>query len=645
METIIWEREMSNNFIPPEEKRVNKIFLEDSYSVPIYQRSYAWEKDQIEQLINDIYDASDKETYFLGSLIVDEQEKHLFSVIDGQQRLTTLYLIMAYLNKELLKANCLTFEAREESNRVLSVLLNTDFSDDKDFDGDDSYNDEIIAGVKRIQAFFRTKDDNYKNTIIHNFSKVILIRTQVPKNIDLNHYFEIMNTRGEQLELHEIAKGRILSKITSSFDKKIAAQIWDACAHMDEYIQMCFPIDIRYKLFDTNWNNFTCNSFDDIREKYIELEKEKLQKINKDKNIEPIINDNEKSTAYSLFKLIKEDSIQQPSEKNGEEENERFESIVSFPNFLLLVNEALFLNKEGKTTSLDDKDFLDNLKHIWNSADKEEANKSSRDFIYEMLKMKFLFDTYILKREFAKDYKDEGKWSLQRLERISNNGTDKPKYVTTFFEIDEDDNTMQNIRTLQSAFRITYTSPKTMHWISSSLNFLEKHFCSKSIQSKDFLLFLEQYGCQKIQESEFESKRGFEIERIVFTYLDYILYRDNKETYSNFQFQFRTSIEHFHPQNPVEHIDDWSKTEEDRFNYLNNFGNLALITVKANSRFSNLSPNSKIDTYPNTLEQSIKLKLMNELRVEYGNWTKAAVLKHGEEMINLIKSEIKSKLV
>ncbi len=33
-----------------------------------------------------------------------------------------------------------------------------------------------------------------------------LIRVQVPAKIDLNHYFEIMNTRGEQLELHEIAK-------------------------------------------------------------------------------------------------------------------------------------------------------------------------------------------------------------------------------------------------------------------------------------------------------------------------------------------------------------------------------------------------------------------------------------------------------
>ena len=47
------------------------------------------------------------------------------------------------------------------------------------------------------------------------FSTVTIIRTQVPQNIDLNHYFEIMNTRGEQLELHEIVKAKILGAIKS----------------------------------------------------------------------------------------------------------------------------------------------------------------------------------------------------------------------------------------------------------------------------------------------------------------------------------------------------------------------------------------------------------------------------------------------
>ena len=101
---------MSNDYIQPERLFVNEIFLQDFYIVPIYQRSYAWEKEQIEQLINDIYDAKEKDVYFIGSLIVDYQAKHTYSVIDGQQRLTTLYLLMSYLQKSLLKSKCLTFE-------------------------------------------------------------------------------------------------------------------------------------------------------------------------------------------------------------------------------------------------------------------------------------------------------------------------------------------------------------------------------------------------------------------------------------------------------------------------------------------------------------------------------------------------------
>ena len=67
------------------------------YTVPVYQRNYAWRAEQIEQLISDIQDAIDdgEDGYFLGNLIVTERASTItdFEVIDGQQRLTTLYLL------------------------------------------------------------------------------------------------------------------------------------------------------------------------------------------------------------------------------------------------------------------------------------------------------------------------------------------------------------------------------------------------------------------------------------------------------------------------------------------------------------------------------------------------------------------------
>ena len=68
---------------------------------------------------------------------------------------------------------------------------------------------EILEGYQIIDNYFKTKGID-KNELIRKLEKVFLVRVQVPQDIDLNHYFEIMNTRGEQLELHEIAKAKFL---------------------------------------------------------------------------------------------------------------------------------------------------------------------------------------------------------------------------------------------------------------------------------------------------------------------------------------------------------------------------------------------------------------------------------------------------
>lgn len=70
---------------------------------------------------------------------------------------------------------------------------------------------------------------------------------------------------------------------------------------------------------------------------------------------------------------------------------------------------------------------------------------------------------------------------------------------------------------------------------------------------------------------------------------------------------------------------------------LNSFGNLALITVSSNSKFSNLAPQLKVARYPDTIKQSPKLQLMQE----NGNiWNEELVNKHKEEMISLLTKEI-----
>ena len=434
-----------------------------------------------------------------------------------------------------------------------------------------------------------------------------------------------MNTRGEQLELHEIVKAKIIGAIKTGDtiteidkkDKMIAATIWDACAQMDKYIQMCFSIDKRKKLFGkTDWDTFTCENFDEVR----------------------IIFSDEEYTAETKFTLrnilLNPDNGAGKDARKDEEENERFESIITFPNFILQVNEAMNVSETDNDAGLDDKRFIELLKEKWSSKEK------ALDFIYSLLKYRYLFDRYIIKREYVGQYKVEGKWSLQRLEMYKDaKGQRKPSYKATLGvsvtagDGENECDSNKQLRLLQSCLRITYTSPKTMHWIARVISAADENKNGKAI-----IELLERYCCKKVVDSEYQSRTGFGIDRIVFTYLDYILCRDNPTEFKDFQFQFRTSIEHFFPQNPINGENAVDKKNRD------SFGNLALITVSANSKFSNMFPIHKVEQYKDVIVQSPKLMRMKKMLDDNNRvWNDDMVAKHNTEMLTLLKNEIEKR--
>lgn len=97
------------------------LFEKNSYEIPLYQRAFAWDDKEIRQLIEDINDCgSSVSHYYLGSLIVKEKNGKS-EVIDGQQRLTTLYLLLNYLGN-VLPNKSLTYECRDNSNFTLAHL-------------------------------------------------------------------------------------------------------------------------------------------------------------------------------------------------------------------------------------------------------------------------------------------------------------------------------------------------------------------------------------------------------------------------------------------------------------------------------------------------------------------------------------------
>lgn len=78
-----------------EEKIISEIT--GKFTIEAYQGGYRWGKDEVEYLLEDINEIPDGQKYCLQPVVV-KNVNDTYELIDGQQRLTTLYLIMKYLN-------------------------------------------------------------------------------------------------------------------------------------------------------------------------------------------------------------------------------------------------------------------------------------------------------------------------------------------------------------------------------------------------------------------------------------------------------------------------------------------------------------------------------------------------------------------
>lgn len=617
------------------------------YVIPLYQRAYAWEDRQLVQLIEDIQDVDEEASYYIGSLIVSKQSGR-YEVVDGQQRLTSLFLLLNCLGVKVKPT--LTFACRERSNYTLRNIKELLLEEQSKLDMD-----RIEAGIQRgvkILCHEIGKADFDRRTFLKKLSKVIVYRIEVPENTDLNRYFEIMNTRGEQLEQHDILKAELMSYLSDEAEKELFAKIWDACSDMTGYVQMHFVgknNSVRETFFGGTWNELPSQNLQEYKKHMKEVENEESGCCIKD--------------------IIKEDFYIEDDEGYVDRETRvRFESVIEYPYFLLHTLKVFVAlkgikheNKDLKITDelLDDKKLIDAFNRVvFHGVYEvgrigEHKEKFAREFIICLLRTRYLFDKYIIKREYAND-STEGEWSLKSLHVSGQQSKKKPYYKNTEFvrsgewTSTNDRRTKTNIM-IQSALRVSYTSLKVMHWITKLLVWLSEEDC-KHIRNDDITRFdsiAEQIAIAAVKENFFRVcprgvyAMGVNTPHIVFNYLDYLLWyhdRDGKKKYSDFTFEFRNSVEHWYPQNPSEGTFEQWKDGVDQF------GNLCIIQRNVNSKFSNMSPEAKKSTFKDMISKgSIKLRIMSELTEKKGDkaaslyWKETMYRKHEEEMIGHLK--------
>ena len=615
---------------------VNRLLNEDTYAIPLYQRNFAWTYDEIEQLLNDVADAfqEKRDNYYIGTLVVNE-ENDLFKIIDGQQRTTALNLIALALKHEFgfdrLKAVNLTFPARKKSNKNIQDL----FAKKKILEGDEN---ELTRGYGHardaLKKVLEERQLNPQSFVNYLFEKVIIFRSILPEDLDLNLYFERFNSRGEQLEAHEILKAQMMAKF--GIDQEMAqkfARIWDACAEFDKPVASQFKMrrkradnfQERECIFGWHFSNYSFhNIYDDID--FYQNERRKLSDILG-------IKVNEKITE---------------SEKDFGD----YTQVIDFPTFLLHVL-AIWEGKDTSEVQLDDKKLLT----LFDIKNKNETWVI--EFSEFLLRMKHIFDNFIVRNSnMDSSSRNKDEWFLQKgtYYEYQPNGKAKEHYIVEerFTKNTFSDSEMnKNIILLQSMFAVTFTANRDSRWLYESLRFLFNHIEELDQPEfgsyfKDFLeIMAVRFAEGRLFTEEDMIKKYGDIPVYAFNFVDYILWKNREELgrkykgikFDQFKFAYRRSIEHWFPQHP--NSDERVEKMDDQF--LHSFGNLCIITDSQNSKFGNLVPSAKYKQWEGIFDrQSLKLQIMASI-TEKTKWESDQIKGLEKEILPMVKKFIESK--
>lgn len=673
---------MSNKVLPLKEISIAELYNSSNktiYEVPIYQRNYAWEKEEITTLIQDTYDAYksslnkiDAPIYFIGTLVTFHKGDNVYEVIDGQQRLTTINLILHALNVSV--GNKLAYTARKKSNDTILSIPRFDI-DEKDtgivngFKYAKNAIEEIVPDEKDLEKFKKFFQE-----------KVHIIHYQVPKDIDLNHYFEIMNSRGEQLEKHEIIKARLMNALKDQEEKSKFNAIWENCSDMGVYIQYKYR---EKDILGENLCNFEIKDFSELPS---------VNRHNEDYvSIRELINNEEN------FNLVKPET--------SEDKPDTFQPIIDFPNFLLIVLKLTLLKGKGSFNplqfNLDDKELL---KEFTGYEDDENFVKT---FGFNLLKAKYLLDNYVVHHSKEDDTIDNNPWKLQYWQKDIQKDN-KKGYLKN---LSSNLSLQQKLLQLLSMFEVSFTPRQRKNYLFYCLVYLFDQYdgertddeilpgYAKFIEDLADKYFYDVYLIEdklnninvpkpgsfdesilkdnklnvvinKKSQGDFDAIYGDGTQKtkgiplFVFNYLDYKIWKGYSETLrsakykegsrerneffeklgcSDFglnvfeQFYFsrtRRSLEHYYPQANL----DENITESQ----INCFGNFAMIGSEANSSGSNWSPRTKLDHY---LDSSGKIKQISVASLKFmimmqicknNNWKFEEIKQHHNQMLKVL---------
>jgi uncharacterized protein with ParB-like and HNH nuclease domain len=241
--------------IDADDRSVFELLNERKYTVDYFQREYSWEQKHIDQLVTDltstfldVYEEGDPRpavehynNYFLGSFVVSSKDG-MKSIIDGQQRLTSLTLFLIFLNNlqkqlggkesieplvfsERFGEKSFNIQVEERTACLEKLFLEGDYEVQPD---DDESTVNMARRYVNIEEAFPEEIRGAAFPYFLDWLKYNVILVEIMVYSDDNAYaiFESMNDRGLNLTSTEMLKGYILSRFAEPKDREKANRFW-----------------------------------------------------------------------------------------------------------------------------------------------------------------------------------------------------------------------------------------------------------------------------------------------------------------------------------------------------------------------------------------------------------------------------------
>ena len=276
---------IQNKKIVAKEYPLKDILSNNKYSIDYFQREYRWRKENIDQLIDDLYnafradyrpehstkDVANYASYFMGSIVVIAKDDATMSIIDGQQRITSLTLLLIYLYhaigvaKGAILQNMIFSDSYGEKSFNIQVPERKDYLDglynNNEYTPKDTDEDSVRFMADRYNDIKDSFPDDLQGQALESFmywviNNIVIVKIEAYSEENAYTIFETMNDRGLNLTNSDMLKGFILSKFHDDAKRTAINEQWKRDMHQllsygKDYDNAFFTVWMRSQFAET----------------------------------------------------------------------------------------------------------------------------------------------------------------------------------------------------------------------------------------------------------------------------------------------------------------------------------------------------------------------------------------------------------